>query len=81
MQNQGSKGFLRLEQLETLDLTCNNLGNNTLQSLRKLTSLKNLILRSNLLEGSFPVQELSVFESLETLDLSQNFINGFPTML
>ncbi|XP_017979553.1 PREDICTED: uncharacterized protein LOC18507245 isoform X2 [Theobroma cacao] len=81
MQNQGSEGFLRLELLETLDLTCNNLGNNTLQSLRKLTSLKNLILRSNLLEGSFPVEELSVLESLETLDLSQNFVNGFPRML
>ncbi|XVF64979.1 hypothetical protein PTKIN_Ptkin09bG0210100 [Pterospermum kingtungense] len=50
-QNQG---LLRLEELVTLDLTCNKFTSDILQSLNSLTSIKNLILRSNLLEGSFP---------------------------
>ncbi|XVF18361.1 hypothetical protein REPUB_Repub11eG0014800 [Reevesia pubescens] len=77
--NNGSKDFLRLEQLETLDLSDNSFTNHTLKSLGKLTSIKNLILRSNLLEGSFPATELSVFESLEALDLSQNKLSDSPT--
>ncbi|XP_022720762.1 receptor-like protein 12 [Durio zibethinus] len=80
IQKEGLSDLLRLQKLETLDLSGNSFSNNSLQSLSALTSLKNLILRNNYVEGSFPVQELSVLENLEFLDLSSNYPRGSLTM-
>ncbi|XP_022721182.1 probably inactive leucine-rich repeat receptor-like protein kinase At3g28040 isoform X1 [Durio zibethinus] len=80
IQKEGLNGLLRLQKLETLDLSGNFFSNNSLQSLSALTSLKKLILNNNYMEGSFPVQELSVLENLEFLDLSDNFLRGSLTM-
>ncbi|XP_022732819.1 protein NSP-INTERACTING KINASE 1-like, partial [Durio zibethinus] len=80
IQKEGSNGLLRLQKLETLDLSGNYFLNNSLQSLSALTSLKKLILSDNDMGGSFPVQELSVLENLEFLDLSSNYPEGSLTM-
>ncbi|KAG8501484.1 hypothetical protein CXB51_003991 [Gossypium anomalum] len=92
IENQGGFGsYLRLKKLETLDLSQNNLNKSSLKQLSALTSLKSLNLSGNNMggalfdnwEGKFqrpretiPVQELSVFESLEYLDLSSNALQG-----
>ncbi|PPD89999.1 hypothetical protein GOBAR_DD13067 [Gossypium barbadense] len=73
--------LLRLQQLETLDLSGNGLTNSHLQSLMELKSLKNLILSCNSFNGSFPTPELSGFENLETLDLSWNSLSDSPREL
>ncbi|KAB2095476.1 hypothetical protein ES319_A01G039600v1 [Gossypium barbadense] len=70
--------LLRLQQLETLDLSGNGLTSSHLQSLMELKSLKNLILSCNSFNGSFPTPELSGFENLETLDLSWNSLSDSP---
>ncbi|OMP01426.1 hypothetical protein COLO4_11857 [Corchorus olitorius] len=75
-----SRGMLKLKQLETLDLSYNNFTNSSLHSLSALTSLKNLNLRMNNLEGHFPVRELSVLENLESLDLEDNMLEGSLTL-
>ncbi|OMO54450.1 hypothetical protein CCACVL1_27792 [Corchorus capsularis] len=75
-----SRGMLKLKQLETLDLSYNNFTNSSLHSLSALTSLKNLNLRMNNLEGRFPVRELSVLENLESLDLEDNMLEGSLTL-
>ncbi|KAL1104549.1 hypothetical protein V6Z11_D04G072400 [Gossypium hirsutum] len=89
IENQGT--YLRLKKLETLDLSQNNLNKSSLKQLSALTSLQSLNLSGNNMggvifdnwEGEFqrpretiPVQELSVFESLEYLDLSSNALQG-----
>ncbi|XP_052483495.1 receptor-like protein 13 isoform X4 [Gossypium raimondii] len=74
-------GLLRLQQLETLDLSGNGLTSSHLQSLMELKSLKNLILSCNSFNGSFPTPELSGFENLETLDLSWNSLSDSPREL
>ncbi|KAK9004750.1 hypothetical protein V6N11_042207 [Hibiscus sabdariffa] len=78
MRWKEKQGYLRLPQLETLDLSFNGLTSSHLHSLKKLKSLKNLILRVNFFNGSFPAQELSPFENLETLDLSMNSLRDSP---
>ncbi|GMJ10029.1 receptor like protein 9 [Hibiscus trionum] len=81
MRWKQKQGYLRLQQLETLDLSYNGLTSSHLHSLRKLKSLKNLILSGNFFNGSFPAPELSPFENLETLDLSRNLLRDSPTKL
>ncbi|KAK7845951.1 receptor-like protein 15 [Quercus suber] len=80
MKNEGSINLLRLKKLERLDLGSNVFNRSIIQSLRFLKSLKTLSLFDNFLEGSFPAKELSVFEELEMLDLSDNQLNGSPTV-
>ncbi|XP_022752350.1 protein NSP-INTERACTING KINASE 1-like, partial [Durio zibethinus] len=80
IQKEGSNGLLRLQKLETLDLSGNYFSNNSLQSLSALTSLKNLILSDTHMQGSFPFQELSVLKNLKFLDLTSNKLEGPPKM-
>ncbi|XP_030970923.1 receptor-like protein 14 [Quercus lobata] len=80
IEHKGSESLLRLNKLESLDLDANVFNQSIIQSLRLLTSLKNLNLSSNALEGSLPTKELSVFEDLEILDLSNNWLNGSETV-
>ncbi|KAI4297135.1 hypothetical protein L6164_037039 [Bauhinia variegata] len=68
-----------LKKLETLDLTWNPINLTMLTPLRALTSLKNLIVRSNQIEGNFPFQELSVLQNLKRLDLSYNRFSSSST--
>ncbi|XP_059458405.1 receptor-like protein 13 [Corylus avellana] len=76
----GFESLSRLENLETLDLSANNLNRSIIESLPAIKSLKNLNLKWNEISGSFPIKEISAFESLEKLDLSDNFLNGSQTI-
>ncbi|XVE91264.1 hypothetical protein DITRI_Ditri20bG0139700 [Diplodiscus trichospermus] len=80
VQKEGSSGLLRLQKLETLDLSYNLFSNSSLRSLRGLMSLKKLIVTRNSIRGTFPVEEVSVLENLELLDLSENHLEGSLTM-
>ncbi|KAE7997294.1 hypothetical protein FH972_001940 [Carpinus fangiana] len=65
----------RLENLETLDLSYNDLKRSIIESLPTIKSLKNLNLGWNYMGGSFPIkglESLSRLENLEMLDLSYN---------
>ncbi|XP_043818090.1 receptor-like protein 13 isoform X3 [Manihot esculenta] len=73
IDDQGCERLSKLKKLEVLDLTWNRFNNIILPSLGTLTSLKTLILGSNRMEGSFPIQG---FERLEKLDISWNIFNG-----
>ncbi|KAG8643714.1 hypothetical protein MANES_11G060028v8, partial [Manihot esculenta] len=66
----------KLKKLEVLDLTWNKFNNIILPSLGTLISLKTLILGSNSMEGSFPIQELKNLKNLTCLDISRNNFNG-----
>ncbi|KAG8643673.1 hypothetical protein MANES_11G060055v8 [Manihot esculenta] len=72
IDDQGCESLSKLKKLEVLDLTWNRFNNIILPSLGALISLKNLILGSNSMEGSFPIQG---FERLEKLDISWNRFN------
>ncbi|XP_057998619.1 receptor-like protein 13 [Hevea brasiliensis] len=66
-----------LKKLEVLDLSANYFNNSILSPLSNLTSLKTLILSDNIMEGSFPIQELiSDLKNLESLDVSWNRFNS-----
>ncbi|XP_050289278.1 receptor-like protein 56 isoform X4 [Quercus robur] len=80
IEHKVSESLLRLNKLESLDLDSNIFNQSIIQSLRLLTSLKSLNLSYNALEGSLPTKELSVFEDLEILDLSNNRLNGSETV-
>ncbi|KAG7969672.1 hypothetical protein I3843_07G043300 [Carya illinoinensis] len=71
----GSKSLSRLDNLETLDISRTNFSRSTISSLSttvKSSSLRNLNLAGLGMEGPLPAQELSAFENLERLDLSDN---------
>ncbi|XP_042987248.1 receptor-like protein 13 isoform X2 [Carya illinoinensis] len=73
----GSKSLSRLDNLETLDISWTNFGWSAISSLStavKSSSLRNLNLARLGMRGPLPAQELSVFENLERLDLSWNFL-------
>ncbi|XP_043817336.1 receptor-like protein 56 [Manihot esculenta] len=76
IDDQGCESLSKLKKLEVLDLTWNRFNNIILPSLGALISLKNLILGSNSMEGSFPIQELKNLKNLTFLDISDNNFNG-----
>ncbi|KAG8643669.1 hypothetical protein MANES_11G059808v8 [Manihot esculenta] len=73
IDDQGCERLLKVKKLEVLDLTSNRFSNIILSSLGALISLKTLILSSNRMEGSFPIQG---FQKLEELDISLNSFNN-----
>ncbi|KAG8499836.1 hypothetical protein CXB51_006271 [Gossypium anomalum] len=70
---------LRLTNLEELDLSHNLLRNNTISSLKGLSSLKSLTLYGNHLQGSLDIERLSNLTNLKKLDLSENQIESFQS--
>ncbi|KAG2254185.1 hypothetical protein Bca52824_084321 [Brassica carinata] len=70
------KSLRRSRNLEILDLSRNSLNNSIFHFLNAVTSLKTLFLRSNNMNGLFPVEELKDLTNLELLDLGENKFNG-----
>ncbi|XVF86392.1 hypothetical protein PTKIN_Ptkin18bG0036300 [Pterospermum kingtungense] len=69
------------KELRHLNFSWNRIIQIQKEGFSALTSIKTLILASNYLGwGSFLVEELSVLENLEFLDLKDNFLEGSPTM-
>ncbi|WJZ95266.1 hypothetical protein VitviT2T_014049 [Vitis vinifera] len=73
---QDSKSLSIFKKLETLNLNQNMFKNTSLQQLNIFTSLKNLSLKWNSLEGFFPIEGLCTLENLVLLDLSGNHLIG-----
>ncbi|MBA0779876.1 hypothetical protein Gotri_004062 [Gossypium trilobum] len=76
---QSSYGSGRLINLQELDLSYNLFDNNILAELGGCLNLKSLNLRGNRLIGSIDVKEFCGWSNLESLDLSQNWVNQFVT--
>ncbi|KAJ6958346.1 receptor-like protein 15 [Populus alba x Populus x berolinensis] len=76
---KGSEGPSRLNKLETLDLSFNNLNNSILSSLKGLSSLKYLYLSYNQLQGSINIKEFDSLSNLEELWLDENKFQDFVT--
>ena len=57
---KGSKGLSSLKKLEILDISGNKFDKSVIKSLGAITSLKTLVLRSIDLNGSFPIQGMSI---------------------
>ncbi|MFQ6645478.1 hypothetical protein Gotur_020236 [Gossypium turneri] len=72
-------GSGRLINLQELDLSYNLFDNNILAELGGCLNLKSLNLRGNRLIGSIDVKEFCGWSNLESLDLSQNWVNQFVT--
>ncbi|KAF7153434.1 hypothetical protein RHSIM_Rhsim01G0072300 [Rhododendron simsii] len=68
-----------LTNLEELDLSWNNLGNDILPSLNNFSNLKKLNLAATLLDGSIYVKGIGILSNLtnlEELDLSKNYLES-----
>ncbi|XP_030963080.1 receptor-like protein 15 isoform X2 [Quercus lobata] len=77
--NEGFERFSLLSKLEVLHLEFSSFNNSILQSLSGITSLKELDLSFNLLNGSVHIKEFKAFSNLEDLYLRGNWINAFVT--
>ncbi|XVF34475.1 hypothetical protein REPUB_Repub18cG0061800 [Reevesia pubescens] len=75
----GFKWLSKLSNLETLDLSENQLKNNFLLHVGGLASLKTLNLAGNQLKGSVDIQELNNLAKLQKLDLSYNQIESLQS--
>ncbi|XVF34472.1 hypothetical protein REPUB_Repub18cG0061500 [Reevesia pubescens] len=75
----GFRWLSALTNLETLDLSQNQLKNNFLLHVVGLASLKTLNLQENQLKGSVDIQELNNLTNLRNLDLSNNEIESFQS--
>ncbi|XP_038697100.1 receptor-like protein 15 [Tripterygium wilfordii] len=78
-----SNGFgsrWRLSNLELLELRDNFFDNSILSSLRDLSSLKDLNLKRNLLNGTIDMHDLHNLVSLKKLDVSENLISDFKSV-
>ncbi|KAG6683297.1 hypothetical protein I3842_12G005800 [Carya illinoinensis] len=74
---EGWKMLSRLENLEILDLSYNDLNDtHFLQSIAAIKSLKSLNLAWNELTGFFPTKELANLSNLEVLILAKNNFGG-----
>ncbi|XP_052477811.1 receptor-like protein 13 isoform X3 [Gossypium raimondii] len=74
---QSSYGSGRLINLQEIDLSYNLFDNNILAELGGCLNLKCLNLRGNRLIGSIDVKEFCGWSNLESLDVSQNWVNQF----
>ena len=70
-------GLRRLEHLTTLNLSKNKLGNESLNVITQVGSLRELRLAENVLEGML-TPRLSNLRKLEIIDVSNNAINTLP---
>ena len=70
-------GLRRLEHLTTLNLSKNRLGNQSLDVIAQIGSLRELRLAENLLDGTLSPQLLNS-RKLEILDVSNNAITSLP---
>ncbi|KAL0801789.1 hypothetical protein Bca101_056965 [Brassica carinata] len=73
---EGYKSLGKLRNLEILDLAHNRFNNSIFPFLNAATSLTNLSLRFNHLNGPFPAKELKDLTNLELLNLSRNRFTG-----
>ena len=72
-----SSGLRRLEHLTTLNLSKNRLGNQSLNVITQIGSLRELRLAENILDGMLSPQLLNL-RKLEILDVSYNAITTLP---
>ncbi|KAK8500179.1 hypothetical protein V6N12_002287 [Hibiscus sabdariffa] len=77
----GIKMLSKLNNLETLNLSFNYLGNNILLQLHDFTSLKSLNLRGCGLEGTINLLELNTLTNLKELYLDGNGIEGIESSI
>ncbi|KAL2866839.1 uncharacterized protein BJX67DRAFT_117458 [Aspergillus lucknowensis] len=73
-------GFRRLQRLHTLNLSNNKLSMNDVQVVMEMTSLRDLRLAKNQLEGPL-LHDISRLKDLELLDLHENSLTGLPETL
>ncbi|EEF30060.1 serine-threonine protein kinase, plant-type, putative [Ricinus communis] len=76
---EGGEELLKLNNLEYLDLSVNHFDNNVLLFLKKLSSLKTLLISYNQLKGILNIEggeELLKLNNLEFLDLSVNHFDN-----
>ncbi|KAL6334772.1 hypothetical protein AAG906_021536 [Vitis piasezkii] len=74
---EGGKGLVKLNKLEHLDLSSNNLTDtHILELLATLPALKSLSLADNYMEQPLSDQDLEAFSNLEILNLRLNCLTG-----
>uniref|UniRef100_A0ACD5ZPS0 Uncharacterized protein n=1 Tax=Avena sativa TaxID=4498 RepID=A0ACD5ZPS0_AVESA len=71
----GFEVLSKLNKLEILDLSMNELNDSGISSLVAVSSIRSLFLHNNALSSAQTIQQLSIMQ-LETLDMSGNAING-----
>jgi Leucine-rich repeat (LRR) protein len=73
-------GFRRLQRLHTLNLSKNKLSTKDIQVITEMSSLRDLKLAKNQLEGALP-HDIGRLTDLETLDLHENSLTELPATL
>jgi len=73
-------GLRKLERLTTLNLSNNNLSNDSLKTISQIRSLRDLRLATNALTGSLP-EGIGQLSKLIILDLRGNALNSLPESL
>lgn len=77
---EGSRSISNMKKLQTLDLSLNKFNKSILHSLSALPSLRNLMLGSNNLSGSFPTKGMLIcfFVWIERHERTKNFLSFIP---
>ncbi|KAH9699662.1 Receptor-like protein 13 [Citrus sinensis] len=76
VENEGLDKLSRLNNLKFLHLDINHFNNSIFSSLGGLSSLRNLSLAGNELDGSIDIKRLDSLSNLEMLDMSDNAIDN-----